>query len=902
MTITTEDNIAGPYAGDGSTTAYATPYFQKNEDIRAILVTNATGAETVLTLTTHYSLAGALIEAGGTLTMVTPPAVGETLYITVDPAQTQLAIIAASNPTTQALDKLTQHVQALQLGVDRSLKVSESSRLAGAVNTSLLGGTTLSSSALRFGTTGAPEVKPDAGPVLDASFTYSPTTHAGQYLLFDVDSDPVEMMLPDVSTVGNGHNFWVLVNSSLNLASITVATAGQLRSQNGYAAHNKQADRIYIGLATAHQLSAWVHVARVSNHWRVWGLLRQNSTDDLSYSTGGGGGGGSGAVDSVVGQTGDVSTSQIASALNAFGNTNLLTDAQVAKLTGVEDSATADQTGSEIVSLINTELGGTGWQSAGGGGTFTIQEEGSAVGSSFDTINFVGAGSTASDAGSGVANIAVPGASSTGGLYAGWEVIQSGLSAAQFATDFAAAFSTAQANSTGILLLGGTHDASSLTPIVHTGNAVPIYGESMVDTVVELGGTAKSFTDAFLTTTGNVDIRRLTFQNGGIVVSIPNTLSNKINDIRIDEVTTVNAGALLRFSGQNLNVGSSFGRIWIRHCEGYNMNGFIHMLCGNPTSATGHVARPDTFLVENCFVDGIQAYGITCLATDATNGGSYPAGYNGSATVRDCTVKNGLGADASLVVSYAINLGAARNVTIKDNVVESMQRGSLVRFEGIYNKAHNAQIVGNRVIDCGDSQSSGGGSISLKGSALSNVAERVYCADNHVELRDISGQTASYLNGIWIQCANAIVDNNTIKGDFGGSHIGCQSSTDHPNVRVTRNKIVTTGNNNQFGNPALDITGHFDRIVVEDNDVYMEGGNYHGIGLRTGAASGRTINDAVLQNNRCYNLSSGTGIAYRIENRSGATVTGIAQDNKNFGFPTNFSFIGGAVMTQVDNN
>lgn len=290
MTITTEDNIAGPYAGDGSTVAFATPHFQKNEDIRAILVTNSTGAETVQTLTTHYTLAGALVPAGGTLTMVTPPAIGETLYITVDPEQTQEAIIAASNATTQALDKLTQEVQALQLGVDRSLKVSESSRLAGAVNTALPATTDRANAALGFNASGDVELRFDGGPVLDASFTYSPTTHAGKYILLDVDSAAVVMTLPDVTTVPDGHNFTVYVNSSLNLASITVAVSGQMRSINGYSTHDEDADTVFIGLSTAEQKSHWVRVERVSTNWRVVGLLRENSGDNLSYGTGMGNG------------------------------------------------------------------------------------------------------------------------------------------------------------------------------------------------------------------------------------------------------------------------------------------------------------------------------------------------------------------------------------------------------------------------------------------------------------------------------------------------------------------------------------------------------------------------------------------------------------------------------------
>ena len=47
-----------------------------------------------------------------------------------------------------------------------------------------------------------------------------------------------------------------------------------------------------------------------------------------------------------------------------------LTAAELAKLAGIEDGATADQSGSELVALIDIELGGTTWQ--GGGGSSTV--------------------------------------------------------------------------------------------------------------------------------------------------------------------------------------------------------------------------------------------------------------------------------------------------------------------------------------------------------------------------------------------------------------------------------------------------------------------------------------------------------------------------------------------------
>ncbi|MGI9492887.1 MAG: hypothetical protein ACR2QF_10865 [Geminicoccaceae bacterium] len=394
MPIDTEDNIAGPYVGDGVVADFDTPYFQRNADIRAILVTDATGAEVLQVLDTDYTLTGALLPDGGTLTMTTPPAVGETLHITVDPTQTQAANIAANLATTQALDKLTQLVQQLQLAVDRSIKIPEAERLAGTVAAILGTAADRANQVLSFGVSGAvqnalltgdnvaagtipiskiqdgtanrllgfdasgaiveivagdnvtvnegeisatgsgpggagdmlaavydPQAKQaDAfqraqhtgsqaistvvglqivldgkeplitypGPTFAASATYDPVADAGRFVAFDVDSNAVEITLPDVATAPDDMQFWIRVNSATNLASIAVATANQLRSDNGYHDHGQAIDRVYLGLSQAAQAGTWAFVYKRNSLYHIVGQLRQNSGDDLSFGSPGG--------------------------------------------------------------------------------------------------------------------------------------------------------------------------------------------------------------------------------------------------------------------------------------------------------------------------------------------------------------------------------------------------------------------------------------------------------------------------------------------------------------------------------------------------------------------------------------------------------------------------------------
>jgi len=136
MTVSSEVKRSD-YAGNGSTTAFATGFrFLQNGDLKVILTVDATGVETIQTEITNYTVTGAGLDAGGTVTMLVAPASGETLTIKRDIALTQTtdyvendAFPAESHE--QALDKLTMLVQQLQEELDRSIKLSEAQTSSG---------------------------------------------------------------------------------------------------------------------------------------------------------------------------------------------------------------------------------------------------------------------------------------------------------------------------------------------------------------------------------------------------------------------------------------------------------------------------------------------------------------------------------------------------------------------------------------------------------------------------------------------------------------------------------------------------------------------------------------------------------------------------------------------------
>ena len=127
MTISSSTNRSD-YAGNGSTTAFATGFkFFTNSDLSVILVTDSTGAEAVQVITTNYSVAGAGVSAGGTVTMVVAPATGETLVmIRAQPYTQSLDLVEndgfPSDSVEETLDKTVIMTQQLLDAMGRTLR------------------------------------------------------------------------------------------------------------------------------------------------------------------------------------------------------------------------------------------------------------------------------------------------------------------------------------------------------------------------------------------------------------------------------------------------------------------------------------------------------------------------------------------------------------------------------------------------------------------------------------------------------------------------------------------------------------------------------------------------------------------------------------------------------------
>lgn len=123
MTVSSTTNRVS-YTGNGVTTAFAFSYpFQAQADLKVLLVVISTGAETLQTITTHYTISGTttngVYASGGTVNMVTAPSALQKLVIYRDPALTQ---------TIDLVENDALPAETLEQGLDKAVLINQRTR------------------------------------------------------------------------------------------------------------------------------------------------------------------------------------------------------------------------------------------------------------------------------------------------------------------------------------------------------------------------------------------------------------------------------------------------------------------------------------------------------------------------------------------------------------------------------------------------------------------------------------------------------------------------------------------------------------------------------------------------------------------------------------------------------
>ena len=175
MTVssTTVKNSA---SGDGSTTQFTYSFKIFADTDLEVIIRSSTGTETVKTLTTHYTVAGAGDASGGSITFTSgnTPASGQTVVIRREVPQTQAIDYIANDPFPaesheEGLDRATMTIQQLQEEVNRSIKLSATNTMTSTEFT--VGATDRANKILAFDSSGEISVTQELGTYKGTSAT-----------------------------------------------------------------------------------------------------------------------------------------------------------------------------------------------------------------------------------------------------------------------------------------------------------------------------------------------------------------------------------------------------------------------------------------------------------------------------------------------------------------------------------------------------------------------------------------------------------------------------------------------------------------------------------------------------------------------------------------------------------
>lgn len=136
MTLSTTVNRTRTQ-GNGTTVTFNFPYYFLAAGDLTVIYTDANGLETTLVQDTDYTVTGAGVLTGGSITLIgtyaaSPPAASTYLTMVRDPSATQETDYVENDPFPaetheQALDRLTMLVQRLSERLDRVLSLAQSS-------------------------------------------------------------------------------------------------------------------------------------------------------------------------------------------------------------------------------------------------------------------------------------------------------------------------------------------------------------------------------------------------------------------------------------------------------------------------------------------------------------------------------------------------------------------------------------------------------------------------------------------------------------------------------------------------------------------------------------------------------------------------------------------------------
>lgn len=424
-----------------------------------------------------------------------------------------------------------------------------------------------------------------------------------------------------------------------------------------------------------------------------------------------------------------------------------------------------------------TGAANTDWTLLGGSDGVSVESQGIAVPNGpFTTLNFTGAGVTASDAGGQQADITIPGGGGGGGLIYYTTVVGNSLQGdTALEVDFlddgtgngiTAALAALPAAGGTILIRKGTYTlAAALT--LNRSN-VRLIGEGAGSTIIigPTGANLMNIGDG-ITLRSNIQIEGITFSDGDATTPVNGGLvANGVADFTVAKCEFIGAASPLGWVGLAIADSGALGGEGHIITENYFSGGFGVLVA--PASMTGLMA-----------INGVSRVNISDNVFDGDGAAAYLGVNNGVDNVT--IIGNSWTGNGGFCIDI---VGSATNMMVSGNV--------MAKNDGAFFRAS---------------------------AAVADTIENLTITGNHIEA---NGNTTQLIN---IDGSGAVIENVTITGNglVGGS--GGVRLDNVTNATVTGNSIVDASGT------GVDLVSPSTTAVVEGNSIVDCG---TGISVATG--------------------------------------------------------------------
>ena len=275
MTISST-TVRNSYSGDSSTTTFSYTFkIFADSDIQ-VIIRSSTGTETTKTITTHYTVTGAGVSAGGTVIFTggNIPTSTQTVVLRRNIPQTQAIDYIANDPFPaesheEGLDRATMAIQQIQEEVTRSLKLSKTNTMTSTEFT--VGASDRANKILAFDTNGELAVTQELGT--NRGNWATATTFNGRDIVKDSSNNNIYLCNTTHTSVGT-----TPISSNADVAKWDLIVDAQAATNSANAAANSASN------ASNFANDASNHASNASNHASNSSNFANNSSNSANTS------------------------------------------------------------------------------------------------------------------------------------------------------------------------------------------------------------------------------------------------------------------------------------------------------------------------------------------------------------------------------------------------------------------------------------------------------------------------------------------------------------------------------------------------------------------------------------------------------------------------------------------